>query len=111
MEERTAEAKAALLDTDMTRQLRCKSKNHYQINFFCCTVYAGHLVSRHCGSDLPASTDTSDSFAYVRFVSDTSGNAAGFSLSFEASVEGTMIIRKGFLLQDHKLPHKHLHNF
>lgn len=35
--------------------------------------------------------DTSDSFAYVKFVSDTSGNAAGFSLSFEASVEGEVI--------------------
>lgn len=33
--------------------------------------------------------DTSDSFAFVKFVSDSSGNAAGFSLSFEASVEGT----------------------
>lgn len=32
--------------------------------------------------------DTSDSFAFVRFVSDTSGNAAGFSLSFQAGVEG-----------------------
>lgn len=34
--------------------------------------------------------DTSDSFAFVKFVSDASGNAAGFSLSFEASVEGTV---------------------
>ncbi|XP_034427678.1 cubilin [Hippoglossus hippoglossus] len=48
---------------------------------------SGRLLGRHCGSDLPASVDTSDSFAYVRFVSNTSGNAAGFSLSFEASVE------------------------
>ncbi|XP_053268342.1 cubilin [Pleuronectes platessa] len=48
---------------------------------------SGRLLGRHCGSDLPASVDTSDSFAYIRFVSDTSGNAAGFSLLFEASVE------------------------
>uniref|UniRef100_A0A3Q3MXM2 Cubilin n=1 Tax=Mastacembelus armatus TaxID=205130 RepID=A0A3Q3MXM2_9TELE len=48
---------------------------------------SGRLLGRHCGSELPASMDTSDSFAYVKFVSDTSGNAAGFSLSFEASVE------------------------
>ncbi|KAM7390891.1 hypothetical protein PAMA_008881 [Pampus argenteus] len=48
---------------------------------------SGHILGRHCGSNLPASMDTSDSFAYVRFVSDTSGNAAGFSLSFEASTE------------------------
>uniref|UniRef100_A0A4W6F2P1 Cubilin n=1 Tax=Lates calcarifer TaxID=8187 RepID=A0A4W6F2P1_LATCA len=48
---------------------------------------SGRLLGRHCGSNLPASLDTSDSFAYVRFVSDASGNAPGFSLSFEASVE------------------------
>ncbi|XP_074549445.1 cubilin [Halichoeres trimaculatus] len=48
---------------------------------------SGRLLGRHCGSNLPASLDTSDSFAYVRFVSNAQGNAAGFSLSFEASVE------------------------
>ncbi|XP_068604308.1 cubilin [Brachionichthys hirsutus] len=48
---------------------------------------SGRLLGRHCGSTLPASMDTSDSFAYIRFVSDSSGNAAGFSLTFEASVE------------------------
>ncbi|XP_070708966.1 cubilin [Pempheris klunzingeri] len=48
---------------------------------------SGRLLGRHCGSNLPASMDTSDSFAYVRFISDTNGNAAGFSLSFEASVD------------------------
>ncbi|KAM3593822.1 uncharacterized protein V6R79_022582 [Siganus canaliculatus] len=48
---------------------------------------SGRLLGRHCGSTLPASVDTSDSFAYVKFVSDSSGNAAGFSLSFESSVE------------------------
>lgn len=55
--------------------------------------------------------DTSDSFAYVRFVSDSSGNAAGFSLSFEASVEGEIIflLEKGCLLQDHKLHHIYMY--
>uniref|UniRef100_A0AAQ4PGY7 Cubilin n=1 Tax=Gasterosteus aculeatus aculeatus TaxID=481459 RepID=A0AAQ4PGY7_GASAC len=48
---------------------------------------SGRLLGRHCGSHPPASVDTSDSFAYVRFVSDNSGNAAGFSLTFEASIE------------------------
>uniref|UniRef100_A0A3Q2TAZ9 Cubilin n=1 Tax=Fundulus heteroclitus TaxID=8078 RepID=A0A3Q2TAZ9_FUNHE len=48
---------------------------------------SGRLLGRHCGSNIPASLDTSDSFAFVKFVSDTSGNAAGFSLFFEASVE------------------------
>ncbi|XP_034025114.1 cubilin [Thalassophryne amazonica] len=47
----------------------------------------GVVLARHCGNSIPSSVDTSDSFAYVRFVSDSSVNAAGFSLSFEASVE------------------------
>ncbi|KAF7648099.1 hypothetical protein LDENG_00162070 [Lucifuga dentata] len=48
---------------------------------------SGFLLGRHCGDSVPPSMDTSDSFAYVRFVSDSSVNAPGFSLSFEASVE------------------------
>ncbi|XP_030624670.1 LOW QUALITY PROTEIN: cubilin [Chanos chanos] len=48
---------------------------------------SGQLLGKHCGDSIPASVDTGDSFAYVRFVSDGSGNAGGFSLSFEASVE------------------------
>lgn len=60
----------------------------------CVVLYLGHLLGRHCGSALPASVDTSDSFAYVRFVSDSSGNRAGFSLSFQSSVEGKIIFKK-----------------
>lgn len=52
---------------------------------YCCL---GRLLGKHCGNSLPGSVDTGDSFAYVKFVSDGSGSAAGFSLSFEASVEG-----------------------
>uniref|UniRef100_A0A673AMU3 Cubilin n=1 Tax=Sphaeramia orbicularis TaxID=375764 RepID=A0A673AMU3_9TELE len=48
---------------------------------------SGRLLGRHCGNSLPVAMDTSDSFAYVKFVSDTSVNAPGFSLSYEASVE------------------------
>ncbi|KAM4718445.1 cubilin [Anableps anableps] len=48
---------------------------------------SGRLLGRHCGNNIPASVDTSNSFAYVKFVSDNSGNAPGFSLFFEASVE------------------------
>ncbi|XP_069007315.1 cubilin [Embiotoca jacksoni] len=48
---------------------------------------SGRVLARHCGSNLPASIDTSGSFAFVRFVSDSEGNAAGFRLTFEASVE------------------------
>lgn len=59
-------------------------------------VATGRVLGKHCGSDLPASVDTSDSFAFVKFVSDASGNAAGFSLSFEASVEGTVNVYRTF---------------
>ncbi|XP_015810319.3 cubilin [Nothobranchius furzeri] len=48
---------------------------------------SGRLLGRHCGTNLPSSVDTSDSFAYVKFVSDSSTNAAGFRLLFEASIE------------------------
>lgn len=48
---------------------------------------SGLTLGRHCGTTLPAPFDTSDSFAYVKFVSDASGNAPGFSLRFDASVE------------------------
>lgn len=56
----------------------------------CGFLESGRLLGRYCGSTLPAPLETSDSFAYVRFVSDASGNSAGFSLSFEASVEGAV---------------------
>ncbi|TRY89102.1 hypothetical protein DNTS_004573 [Danionella cerebrum] len=49
---------------------------------------SGRLLGKHCGNSLPAPMDTGDSFAFVKFISDGSGNAPGFSLSFEASVEG-----------------------
>ncbi|KAI4871253.1 hypothetical protein NFI96_019773 [Prochilodus magdalenae] len=48
---------------------------------------SGRLLGKHCGNSLPAPMDTGDSFAYVKLVSDGSVSAAGFSLSFEASVE------------------------
>ncbi|KAM6953504.1 cubilin [Aplochiton taeniatus] len=48
---------------------------------------SGRLLGKHCGGSLPASMETSDSFAYVKFVSDASSDAPGFSLSYEASVE------------------------
>ncbi|KAJ8276925.1 hypothetical protein GJAV_G00069430 [Gymnothorax javanicus] len=47
----------------------------------------GRLLGKHCGNGRPSPMDTGDSFAYVKFVSDGSVNAAGFSLSFMASVE------------------------
>lgn len=59
-------------------------------------LHSGRLLARHCGSTLPAQLETSDSFAYIRFVSDAIGNSAGFSLSFEASVEGTVMLFYSF---------------
>ncbi|XP_066579431.1 cubilin [Amia ocellicauda] len=47
----------------------------------------GRLLGKHCGSTLPGPVDTADSYAYIRFVSDSSVNAPGFSLRFDASVE------------------------
>lgn len=41
--------------------------------------------------------DTGDSFAYVKFVSDATGNAPGFSLTFTASVEGWWPLSKSVL--------------
>lgn len=60
-------------------------------------LHSGRVLGRHCGGTLPAPLETSDSFAYVHFVSDGSGNSAGFSLSFEASVEGTVTLFHSFL--------------
>ncbi|XP_063063043.1 cubilin [Engraulis encrasicolus] len=48
---------------------------------------SGRLLGKHCGNSAPAPMDTGDSFAYVKFVSDATGNAPGFSLTFTASVE------------------------
>ncbi|XP_019897556.2 cubilin [Esox lucius] len=48
---------------------------------------SGRLLGKHCGNSIPGPMDTGDSFAYIRFSSDSGGNAPGFSLSFVASVE------------------------
>ncbi|KAK6490308.1 cubilin [Huso huso] len=47
----------------------------------------GRLLGKHCGNIPPSPVDTSDSYAYVKFVSDASVSASGFSLRFDASVE------------------------
>ncbi|NXH11671.1 CUBN protein, partial [Bucco capensis] len=49
---------------------------------------SGNLLGRYCGNALPDAVDTSDSFAYVRFVSDGSVSAGGFRLHFDSSTEG-----------------------
>lgn len=51
-------------------------------------IFAGNLLGRYCGNTLPAAVDTSDSFAYVKFVTDGSVNARGFRLHFVSSTEG-----------------------
>lgn len=45
-------------------------------------------MGRYCGNSLPDAVNTSDSFAYVKFVTDGSINARGFRLSFDSSTEG-----------------------
>ncbi|KAJ3611231.1 hypothetical protein NHX12_021247, partial [Muraenolepis orangiensis] len=60
------------------------SKDYVEVREYNAT---GRLLGRHCGSSIPASMDTGDSFAFVRFVSDGSVGAPGFSLYFQASVE------------------------
>ncbi|XP_033761795.1 cubilin-like [Pecten maximus] len=47
----------------------------------------GPVLLRACSSSLPSPIDTSDSFALVRFKSNSGHNQPGFSLSFQASIE------------------------
>ncbi|KAK2531299.1 Cubn [Columba livia] len=48
---------------------------------------SGNLLGRYCGNTLPDAVDTSDSFAYIKFVTDGSVNAQGFRLRFDSSTE------------------------
>ncbi|XP_010225526.1 PREDICTED: cubilin-like, partial [Tinamus guttatus] len=48
---------------------------------------SGNVLGRYCGNTLPDAVDTSDSFAYVKFVTDGSVNARGFRLRFDSSSE------------------------
>ncbi|XP_077124414.1 cubilin [Ranitomeya variabilis] len=48
---------------------------------------SGKLLGKFCNNTMPGEVRTSDSFAYVKFVSDGSVNAKGFRLHYEASVE------------------------
>ncbi|XP_021476232.2 cubilin [Oncorhynchus mykiss] len=48
---------------------------------------SGRFLGKHCGNSIPSPMETGDSFAYVKFVSDSSVNAPGFTLSFVGSVE------------------------
>uniref|UniRef100_A0A8C3CRJ2 Cubilin n=1 Tax=Cairina moschata TaxID=8855 RepID=A0A8C3CRJ2_CAIMO len=48
---------------------------------------SGNLLGRYCGNTRPDAMDTSDSIAYVKFVTDGSVNARGFRLRFDSSAE------------------------
>ncbi|NXD11879.1 CUBN protein, partial [Nothocercus nigrocapillus] len=48
---------------------------------------SGNVLGKYCGNTLPDAVDTSDSFAYVKFVTDGSVNARGFRLHFDSSSE------------------------
>ncbi|KAM4689065.1 cubilin [Discoglossus pictus] len=66
-----------------------------QLSFDCSNDYveireynaSGRLLGKFCNNTVPSDLVTSDSFAYVRFVSDGSSNAKGFRLRYEASIE------------------------
>ncbi|XP_074049030.1 cubilin [Macrotis lagotis] len=49
---------------------------------------SGNILGRYCGSTIPWAIDTSNNFAFVKFVTDESITASGFRLVFEASIEG-----------------------
>ena len=56
---------------------------------------AGPVVLRaSCGTSTPASFDTSDSYAFVRFVSNSNSQSTGFSLNFQSSIEGKCCQRR-----------------
>nr|DBA25188.1 TPA: hypothetical protein GDO54_012746 [Pyxicephalus adspersus] len=48
---------------------------------------SGKSLGKFCGNTVPSVVRTSDSFAYVKFVSDGSVNAKGFQMQYEASIE------------------------
>ncbi|XP_030055456.1 cubilin isoform X1 [Microcaecilia unicolor] len=48
---------------------------------------SGRLLGKYCSSSIPRAVETSNSFAYVKFVSDGAVNALGFRLQFQASIE------------------------
>ncbi|XP_068094350.1 cubilin [Hyperolius riggenbachi] len=48
---------------------------------------SGNSLGRFCGNTLPLPLRTSDSFAYVKFVSDGSVSGRGFRIQYEASTE------------------------
>ncbi|XP_075068011.1 cubilin [Mixophyes fleayi] len=48
---------------------------------------SGNLLGIFCNNTVPGALRTSDSFAYVKFVSDESVNAKGFRLTYDASAE------------------------
>lgn len=67
--------------------LQGKYKSYIDVVFLS-LISAGNVLGRYCGNTLPDAVDTSDSFAYVKFVTDGSVRAGGFRLRFDSSTEG-----------------------
>ena len=74
----------------MKRKYWALFKNN--VNIMICWTSAGEPLAIVCGETIPPPIYTSDSFGYVKFTSDNQDNARGFSMKFEASIEGRCLI-------------------
>ncbi|XP_077993791.1 cubilin-like [Glandiceps talaboti] len=50
-------------------------------------THVGPLIDTFCGTSLPASVDTSDSYAHITFVTDGTDVSTGFQLQWTTSIE------------------------
>ncbi|XP_070174131.1 cubilin-like [Littorina saxatilis] len=64
---------------------RCSSNDYIEVREY--NETGPVVLQASCGTSTPASFDTSDSFAFVRFISDGRVQSSGFSLSFQSSIE------------------------
>ncbi|XP_053323004.1 cubilin [Spea bombifrons] len=70
-------------DLDLENSTNCL-KDYIEIREY---NSSGRLLGTFCNNIVPGDLVTSDSFAYVKFVTDESVNSKGFRLSYEASTE------------------------
>ena len=63
---------------------------YYYYYLYAVDDIAGSVLSTACGTTLPTATiETSDSTAYVRYVTNSAANDIRFQLNFSSSVEGS----------------------
>ncbi|XP_048237900.1 cubilin-like isoform X1 [Haliotis rufescens] len=72
----------------------------------------GNVLFNNCGSRTVSPIDTSDSFAYVRFKTDSTIAAQGFSIFFQASVEvcGGDLVTPSGVITSPNYPGLYAHN-